>query len=83
MSISLNIFLDCLQAVRAHKFNFPPTPLYDNLKKVRYDRSPWKEKYLKPLARGERLGAFALSEPEAGSDATSQKTEAVHNGDHW
>jgi len=42
-----------------------------------------KEKYLKPLARGEKLGAFALSEPEAGSDATKQHTMAVKDGDHW
>lgn len=42
-----------------------------------------KEKYLKPLARGEKLGAFALSEPEAGSDATQQQTNAVKDGDHW
>ena len=42
-----------------------------------------KEKYLKPLARGEKLGAFALSEPEAGSDATHQETMAVKDGDHW
>ena len=42
-----------------------------------------KEKYLKPLARGEKLGAFALSEPEAGSDATHQQTTAVKDGDYW
>lgn len=42
-----------------------------------------KEKYLKPLASGTMLGAFCLSEPEAGSDATQQKTEAVLNGDHY
>jgi len=42
-----------------------------------------KEKYLRPLARGEKLGSFALSEPEAGSDATQQRTEAVKDGDHW
>jgi len=42
-----------------------------------------KEKYLKPLAKGEMLGAFCLSEPEAGSDATSQKTTAVDCGDHY
>lgn len=42
-----------------------------------------KEKYLKPLARGEVLGAFLLSEPEAGSDATSQRTTAVDMGDHY
>ncbi|GJQ32789.1 MAG: acyl-CoA dehydrogenase [Ignavibacteriaceae bacterium] len=42
-----------------------------------------KDKYLRPLALGEKLGAFALSEPEAGSDATNQHTEAVRDGDHW
>ena len=42
-----------------------------------------KEKYLKPLARGEKLGAFALSEPEAGSDATHQQTYATKDGDYW
>ena len=40
-----------------------------------------KEKYLMPLAKGEKLGAFALSEPEAGSDATKQKTTADKQGD--
>lgn len=42
-----------------------------------------KEKYLRPLASGEKLGAFALSEPEAGSDATSQHTTAIDKGDHY
>lgn len=42
-----------------------------------------KEKYLIPLAKGEKLGAFALSEPEAGSDATKQKTTADKDGDHY
>lgn len=42
-----------------------------------------KEKYLKPLARGEKLGAFALSEPEAGSDATQQQTLAHKEGNYW
>lgn len=42
-----------------------------------------KEKYLKPLARGEKLGAFALSEPEAGSDATKQNTYAHKEGNYW
>ncbi len=40
-----------------------------------------KEKYLKPLASGKRLGAFCLSEPEAGSDAVNQRTTAVRDGD--
>ena len=42
-----------------------------------------KEKYLKPLAMGEKLGAFCLSEPEAGSDATHQHTQAHQEGDNW
>ena len=42
-----------------------------------------KQKYLKPLATGEMIGAFCLSEPEAGSDATSQKTTAKDMGDHY
>lgn len=42
-----------------------------------------KEKYLKELASGRKLGAFALSEPEAGSDATNQRTVAVRSGDHY
>ena len=42
-----------------------------------------KEKFLKPLASGEKIGAFCLSEPEAGSDATSQKTTAVDMGDYY
>jgi len=55
---------------------------------VNYGLEKWgsehiKEKYLKPLARGEKLGAFALSEPEAGSDATHQQTTADKDGDHW
>jgi alkylation response protein AidB-like acyl-CoA dehydrogenase len=42
-----------------------------------------KEKYLKPLAKGEIIGAFCLSEPEAGSDATSQRTTAEDKGDYY
>ncbi len=42
-----------------------------------------KQKYLVPLAKGEIIGAFCLSEPEAGSDATSQRTTAIDNGDHY
>lgn len=42
-----------------------------------------KQKYLVPLATGEKIGAFCLSEPEAGSDATSQKTTAIDMGDHY
>ena len=42
-----------------------------------------KQKYLVPLASGEKIGAFCLSEPEAGSDATSQRTTAIDKGDHY
>lgn len=42
-----------------------------------------KQKYLTKLATGEQIGAFCLSEPEAGSDATSQRTTAVDMGDHY
>lgn len=49
----------------------------------KYGNEEQKEKYLKPLASGEIIGAFCLSEPEAGSDATSQKTEAILEGDYY
>ncbi|HUH33244.1 MAG TPA: acyl-CoA dehydrogenase [Daejeonella sp.] len=49
----------------------------------RYGNDFQKEKYLKPLAAGEKIGAFCLSEPEAGSDATSQRTTAIDMGDHY
>jgi alkylation response protein AidB-like acyl-CoA dehydrogenase len=42
-----------------------------------------KQKYLVPIAKGEKIGAFCLSEPEAGSDATSQRTTAFDKGDHY
>lgn len=48
-----------------------------------YGNEAQKEKYLKRLATGEIIGAFCLSEPEAGSDATSQKTTAIDKGDHY
>jgi len=48
-----------------------------------YGTEEQKEKYLKPLARGEKIGAYLLSEPEAGSDATSQRTTAEDKGDHY
>ena len=48
-----------------------------------YGTEEQKEKYLTRLATGEIIGAFCLSEPEAGSDATSQKTTALDKGDHY
>ena len=48
-----------------------------------YGTEAQKQKYLVPLAKGEKIGAFCLSEPEAGSDATSQRTTAIDMGDHY
>ena len=48
-----------------------------------YGSEEQKQKYLTKLATGEFIGAFCLSEPEAGSDATSQKTTAIDMGDHY
>lgn len=48
-----------------------------------YGTEEQKQKYLVPLAKGEKIGAFCLSEPEAGSDATSQRTTAVDMGDYY
>ncbi|WP_411896072.1 acyl-CoA dehydrogenase [Winogradskyella sp. A2] len=49
----------------------------------KYGTEEQKQKYLTKLATGEFVGAFCLSEPEAGSDATSQKTTAIDMGDHY
>lgn len=48
-----------------------------------YGTDEQKEKYPRPLATGAKLGAYALSEPEAGSDATQQRTIATRDGDDW
>ena len=50
---------------------------------LRWGNEEQKEKFLKPLARGEIIGAFALTEPHAGSDPVSQTTTAVRDGDHY
>ena len=49
----------------------------------KYGTEEQKQKYLVPLATGEKIGAFCLSEPEAGSDATSQRTTAIDKGDYY
>jgi len=49
----------------------------------KYGTEEQKQKYLVPLAKGEKIGAFCLSEPEAGSDATSQRTTAIDCGDYY
>ena len=48
-----------------------------------YGTDEQKKKYLEPLCSGEKLGAFALTEPGAGTDAAMQKTVAEDKGDHW
>ena len=50
---------------------------------LKYGTEAQKERFLKPLARGEMLGAFALTEPHVGSDASGLKTRARRDGDHW
>lgn len=50
---------------------------------LQYGTDEQKEKYLKPLARGEYVGCFCLTEPQAGSDASNLKTRAIKNGDHY
>ncbi|MBI9064902.1 MAG: acyl-CoA dehydrogenase family protein [Marinilabiliaceae bacterium] len=48
-----------------------------------YGTEAQKQEFLKPLARGDKIGAFLLSEPGAGSDASSQQTTAIDKGDHY
>ncbi|HEX4454462.1 MAG TPA: acyl-CoA dehydrogenase [Kofleriaceae bacterium] len=50
---------------------------------MRFGTDAQKDQWLKPLASGKLLGCFALSEPEAGSDAAAQRTTAVRDGDDW
>lgn len=49
----------------------------------KYGTSAQKEKYLIPLAKGEKIGAFGLTEPGAGTDSAGQQTKAVLEGDHY
>jgi alkylation response protein AidB-like acyl-CoA dehydrogenase len=70
--------VDASIAVAMSVHNSLPTQML-----IRWGSEEQKERYLKPMARGERLGAFALSEPEAGSDAASLRTQAVRDGDCW
>jgi alkylation response protein AidB-like acyl-CoA dehydrogenase len=50
---------------------------------LRYGTDEQKERFLRPMARGELLGAFALTEPQAGSDAANIKCRAVRDGNHF
>src|SRR3954465_6882957 len=70
--------IDASVAVMLSVHNSLPTQML-----LRWGSTEQKERFLKPMARGELLGAFALSEPEAGSDAASLTTQAVRDGDDW
>jgi alkylation response protein AidB-like acyl-CoA dehydrogenase len=70
--------VDASVAVMVSVHNSLPTQML-----LRWGSEDQKERFLKPMARGELLGAFALSETEAGSDAASLRTQAVRDGNDW
>jgi len=70
--------VDASVAVMLSVHNSLPTQML-----LRWGSEEQKERFLKPMARGEQLGAFALSEPEAGSDAAALRTQAVRDGSDW
>jgi alkylation response protein AidB-like acyl-CoA dehydrogenase len=70
--------VDASTAVLMSVHNSLPTQMILN-----FGSDEQKERFLRPMARGEKLGAFALSEPEAGSDASSLRTRAVRDADVW
>ena len=69
---------DASAAVMMSVHNSLPTQMI-----LRYGSDEQKDRFLKKMARGELLGAFALSEPDAGSDASALSTQAVKDGDTW
>lgn len=69
---------DATAAVTLSVHNSLPTQMILN-----FGNDAQRAEFLPPMARGELLGAFALSEPEAGSDAASLSTQAVRDGDNW
>jgi hypothetical protein len=69
---------DASTAVLMSVHNSLPTQML-----LRWGSEQLRDRYLRPMARGELLGAFALSEPDAGSDAASLRTQAVRDGDSW
>jgi alkylation response protein AidB-like acyl-CoA dehydrogenase len=69
---------DASTAVLMSVHNSLPTQMLLN-----FGSDAQRERHLKPMARGEKIGAFALSEPEAGSDASSLRCQAVRDGDSW
>lgn len=70
--------VDASTAVLMSVHNSLPTQMV-----LRYGTKEQKQRFLPPLARGDQLAAFALSEPDAGSDAANIRTQAVLDGDHW
>jgi alkylation response protein AidB-like acyl-CoA dehydrogenase len=70
--------VDASVAVAMSVHNSLPTQMI-----LRYGSDAQRQRFLPPMARGEWLGAFALSEPEAGSDAAAMTTQAVRDGDGW
>ena len=69
---------DASTAVLMSVHNSLPTQMILN-----FGSAEQKERFLRPMARGEQVGAFALSEPDAGSDAASLRCRAVRDGDDW
>ncbi|MDX2182598.1 MAG: acyl-CoA dehydrogenase [Gemmatimonadaceae bacterium] len=69
---------DASAAVMMSVHNSLPTQML-----LRWGSPAQQERFLKPMARGELLGAFCLSEPDSGSDAASLRTQAVRDGDGW
>jgi len=70
--------VDASTAVLMSVHNSLPTKMI-----LRYGSTDQRDRFLRQMARGELLGAFALSEPEAGSDAASLTTQAVRDGNDW
>lgn len=70
--------VDASTAVLMSVHNSLPTQMI-----LRFGSEEQKKRFLPPMARGEILGAFALSEPEAGSDAAALTTQAIRDGDSW
>jgi alkylation response protein AidB-like acyl-CoA dehydrogenase len=70
--------VDASTAVLMSVHNSLPTQII-----LRYGNEEQRQRFLPRMARGEVLGAFALSEPESGSDAASLRTQAERHGDHW
>lgn len=70
--------VDASTAVLMSVHNSLPTQMI-----LRFGSDEQKKRFLPPMARGDILGAFALSEPEAGSDAAALTTQAVRDGDYW